>query len=214
MHYYPWIWNNPTTTAERSPLEKGFIECEHWLSSFVFCRLNQGIGFADLLGLQEGIPVLPAGLAAAPQPSLPPVATQWQKPAEVPLEIASVTRSHTHTHSQRWLMHRVLNVIFNKDQSCPIRFSETWLPAALYGARMMGLFIVCVYVYVRVCERYSVTAAAWQLCVEKCSACMLLIYPGWILSHCFPPTSWDIQPIMACKPEQGVSILVTNSWRQ
>lgn len=80
------------------------------LCSFVFYRFYQGIWFADLLGLQAGIPVIPAGLAAAPQPSLPPVATQPQEPAEVPLNplfqgeedkvcVLRDSNTHTHTHT-------------------------------------------------------------------------------------------------------------------
>lgn len=42
----------------------------------VLCVSVQEDGAADLLGLQAGVPVLPASLAAATQPGFPPVATQ------------------------------------------------------------------------------------------------------------------------------------------
>lgn len=82
----------------------------------LFYLFYQGIWFADLLGLQAGVPVIPAGLAAAPQPSLPPVAPQGQEPAQLPLNplfqgqggqnpsMCFRGLKHTNTHTHSWMM--------------------------------------------------------------------------------------------------------------
>lgn len=44
-------------------------------------------GAADILGLQAGVPDVPASLAAAAQPGLPSVATQRPTSPAVPLEV-------------------------------------------------------------------------------------------------------------------------------
>lgn len=54
----------------------------------MFSVCVQGQRSADLLGLQASIPDVPASLAASPQPGLPPVATQWQKPPALLLKPA------------------------------------------------------------------------------------------------------------------------------
>jgi len=55
------------------------------INNWVFNVSVQGNRADDVLGLQAGVPVLPAGLAAAAPPSLSSVAERRQRPAALPL---------------------------------------------------------------------------------------------------------------------------------